>query len=409
MAREPGDGRRALERIASRELSRTGEIAKRIFEALAAEVPAYRAIADERLSLDVRNVSEAGVRVWLGSLCSGVPPAPSDFEPIREGARRRARQGFDHHALLRAWRIAIRVMWSELINDPEARDPAVREVLPDAAENAMAFSDQVSLAVTDAYLVESNRTAREHERRRSALLELILSHPEEAVGLEQHAELARPHVVVVAETEELPLEDLDRVGGDLEGGAGAVFWTVRSRAVVAVIPVHSGTSRAQVVARLGDLIRRTTGIREAGVGDLAEGVDETRNSYIEAVQALSHGRALGIGGPIYDAAQLGSFGLLMTDPVRARRFVAAALRPLETIQPAPVWLEPTLDAYISRQGRTKEAALALGVHPNTIKYRLSTLRRPLGAILADPRRSGELLTALRLRRLLSGAEFQQRA
>lgn len=400
---EPNDGRRALARIASRQLGRTEEIAARIFAALAAEVPAYGAIADERLTRDVRQVSEAGVRVWLESLRSGVSPVPADFEPIREGSRRRARQGFDHHALLRAWRIAVRVMWSELINDPGGHDPMVREVLPDAAENAMTFSDQVSLAVTDAYLVETSRTAREHERRRSALLELILTHPEEAAGLEQHAELARPHVVVVAETDELPLEELDRIGGDLERGVGAVFWTVRNRAVVAVIPIHPGDSRAAVLGRLGDLVRRGTGIREAGVGDLARGVHETRNSYIEAVDAVSHGRALRMGGPVYDAAQLGSYSLMMLDPVRTRRFVDVTLRPMETIQPAPAWLEPTLDAYLSRQGRTKEAALALGVHPNTIKYRLSTLRRPLGAILADPRRSGELLTALRLRRLMLGA------
>ncbi|GAC1582531.1 MAG: helix-turn-helix domain-containing protein [Candidatus Dormibacteria bacterium] len=390
-----------LARIATRQLGRTEEIAARIYLALAAEVPNYGAIADERLELDVRHVSEAGVRLWLDSLRTGIPPAPAGFEPIREGSRRRARQGFDHHALLRAWRIAIRVMWSELIHDPEGSDPAVRELLPEAAENAMAFSDQISLAVTDAYLVETSRTARAHERRRSALLELILSHPEEAAGMEQPAELARPHVVVVAETEELPLEHLDRVGDELVRSAGAAFWTVRNRAVVAVIPAPAGLARGPLLAKVAASAARAGGVRELGVGALASGAGETRSSYLEAVDAVAHGRALGLEGPVYDTAELGSYSLMLTDPERARRFVAAALRPLDTIQPSPSWLVPTLDAYLSRQGRTKEAALALGVHPNTIKYRLGTLRRPLGAILNDPRQAQEILTALRLRRLLT--------
>ncbi|MFN2466186.1 MAG: PucR family transcriptional regulator [Candidatus Dormibacteria bacterium] len=396
-----GQARLALAGIASRQLLRTDEVAARIYQALAAEVREYGAITDERLQQDVQHVSEAGVRVWLQSLRSGIPPVPSDFEPIREGARRRARQGFDHHALLRAWRIAIRVMWSELIHDPDGSQPAVREVLPEAAENAMTFSDQISLAVTDAYLLESNRTAREHERRRSALLELILSHPEEADELGQPGELERPHVVVVVETEELSLEDLDRVGGDLERRAGAAFWTVRSRAVVAVVPVRSELSRATLLLRLGDAVRGTPGVRAAGVGDLATGGTDTRASYSEAVEALAHGRALGLPGPVYDTTEVGSYSLMAADPVRARRFIAGTLRTLDAIEPAPPWLEPTLDAYISRQGRTKEAALALGVHPNTVKYRLGILRRPLGDILRDPRRAEELLRALRLRRLLS--------
>jgi DNA-binding PucR family transcriptional regulator len=81
------------------------------------------------------------------------------------------------------------------------------------------------------------------------------------------------------------------------------------------------------------------------------------------------------------------------------RFVKRTLAPLEAIR-AP-WLEPTLEAYISRQGRIKEAALELRVHPNTIKYRLGEIREALGPVLHDPARSRELLTALRLRRLMA--------
>jgi DNA-binding PucR family transcriptional regulator len=57
-------------------------------------------------------------------------------------------------------------------------------------------------------------------------------------------------------------------------------------------------------------------------------------------------------------------------------------------------------SYLSRQGRIKETAAQLHVHPNTIKYRLRELGQ-LGQLLRDPHRSAELLMAFRLNRLLS--------
>jgi len=139
--------------IAAKQRSRAAQIARRIYTALTAEVPEYAAITDEALTADVQSVSMAGVELWLDQLRTGRILGGRDLEPIRQGARRRARQGFDHYALLRAWRIAVRVMWSELIADPLAQDPRIRQVLPEIAEEAMNFSDQLSLAVTDAYPV----------------------------------------------------------------------------------------------------------------------------------------------------------------------------------------------------------------------------------------------------------------
>jgi hypothetical protein len=391
--------RQVLRLIAARQRTRAPEIARRIFAELTARVPEYAAITDERLAEDVRSVSAGGVLAWLDLVLTGKMPGPEQFEPMREGARRRARQGFDHYALLRAWRLAIRVMWSELIQDPEAQDPSVRQVLPELAEEAMNYSDQVSLVVTDGYLEESTRAAREQARRRSALLELILSHPEEADRSAQPSELAGHHVVLVAETGNLPLEGLDRVGLELERHAHAVFWTVRHEAVVAVVPVPPGGDRDGVVARLRRDFATFGGVERLGVGGDASGVDETRQSYLEAVEALTHGPRLDAdAGPVFDFVDVGSYALLASDAERAKRFVQRTLAPLQAIR-AP-WLEPTLEAYLSRQGRLKEAALKLHVHPNTVKYRLGEVRDALGPVLGDPDRAAQLLTALRLRRLL---------
>ncbi len=383
--------------IAAQQRSRAAGIARRIYTALTAEVPEYAAITDEALAADVQSVSMAGVESWLDQLRTGRMLGGRDFEPVRQGARRRARQGFDHYALLRAWRIAVRVMWSELIEDPLAQDPVIRQVLPEIAEEAMNFSDQLSLAVTDAYLEEAARIAREHEYRRSALLELILSRPDQ-VGSTPPAELAQPHVVIVVETASAALDDLDRIGWELERNVGVVFWTVRSNAVIAAAHLPAAGDRNSVIERIRDALPALRSAERIGIGGRAEAIADTRQSYLEAQEALNYGRLLGYEGPVFDFIDVAGYALMLSDRPRAVRFVDAVLAPLHGLSAS--WVPSTLEAYLSRQGRIKEAAAQLHVHPNTIKYRLRELGR-VGPLLRDPNRSAELLMALRLNRLLS--------
>jgi len=383
--------------IAAQQRSHAAQIARRIYTALTAEVPEYAAITDEALTADVQSVSMAGVELWLDQLRTGRMLGGRDLEPVRQGARRRARQGFDHYALLRAWRIAVRVMWSELIADPLAQDPRIRQVLPEIAEEAMNFSDQLSLAVTDAYLEEASRIAREHEYRRSALLELVLSRPEQ-VGSAPPPELARPHVVMVVETAGAALDDLDRIGWELERNAGVVFWTVRSNAVIAAAHLPASGDRSRVIAQVRQALPALRSVERIGIGGRAEAIVDTRQSYLEAQEALNYGRLLGFEGPVFDFVDVGGYALMLSDRPRAVRFVDAVLAPLRGLSAA--WVPATLEAYLSRQGRIKETAAQLHVHPNTIKYRLRELG-PVGQLLRDPHRSAELLMAFRLDRLLS--------
>ncbi len=66
-------------------------------------------------------------------------------------------------------------------------------------------------------------------------------------------------------------------------------------------------------------------------------------------------------------------------------------------------LVATLDAWLSHQGRPKASARALGVHPNTVTYRINRARHHLGSTVDDPLRRLELhlATHIALRRQLS--------
>lgn len=390
---------RLLAEIATKQQGEAARISTTMFAAYAVEIPAYRQISDPALREDVQSVSAAVVRCWLNVVSRGEPPQPQDLQPLLQGARRRAAQGIDLHSLLRAYRVGIRVMWKELVTAPEWQSRALQTAVTQIAEWALDFADRVSTEVAAAYLDELAHVTREREHRRSALLNVILAGPggEAVDGL---TELDRPHAIVVGRvSEDRTLAELEATGMRLETEAGALLWTVRHRSVIAAVALPGESDRAELIRLLAQLLP-DSGVDRFGVGGNARGAQQTRQSYAEASDTLRVGPVLSFeGGPVYDYQELAPAIALLARPDQARRFVATALEPIDALLDR-AWVLPTLEAFISRQGRVKEAASLLGVHLNTVKYRLRELRAAIGPLLNDGDRAGTLLLALRLRRLL---------
>ena len=365
----------------------------------AAEIPAYRRITDPALIEDVRSVSEDLVRVWLGVMGTGQPPSAAALQPLVEGARRRVAQGVDLHSLLRAYRVGLRVMWHDLMSAPEWQRPSLQSELGHVAELALDYADRISTEIAAAYVDELARLTRERVQQRSVLLEIILAGPE-SEAVHGPRELERSHLVVVVQVAGgLPVERLEAVGGALEASLEASLWTIRHQSVIAAVPLRPGHGRGHVLEQARG-VATVPGVVAVGVGGDALGARETRHSYREAIDTLSHGASLaGDGRAVYDFQEFASAIAVARQPDQARRFVATALSPLGDLARRR-WALPTLEAYLARQGRTKETAAALGVHQNTVKYRLRELQEVAGALLADPERAGALLLAVRLRRLL---------
>jgi DNA-binding PucR family transcriptional regulator len=92
--------------------------------------------------------------------------------------------------------------------------------------------------------------------------------------------------------------------------------------------------------------------------------------------------------------------LLSAEPQLAGEICARVLAPLAEVRGATARtnLEATLAAWLSRPGQRKAVAHELGVHPQTVRYRVGRLRELFGESLEDPERRFELELALRLRR-----------
>ncbi len=388
---------RLLREIAAKQEHEADRIARTMYAAYVAEIPAYAAIADPALREDVESVSAALVRAWLRVMSTGEPPDLESILPLREGARRRAAQGIDLQSMLRAYRVGVRVMWRELIGQPEWQSPTLQGALVQIAEWALDFADRANTEVASAYLEELEQAARAREHRRSALLNVILAGPA-GEAVDGPRELERAHAVLVAQsTRDLDIARLEHIGAELELRVNAVLWTLRHRSVVAAVPCADG-GREELLRT----IERSTPIETGvgfGLGGNARGPRETRQSYAEAVEALRIGPTLAPRARVYDYQTMAPASALLARPEQARRFALTALEPLGPLVEKS-WVLPTLDAYVSRQGRVKETASLLDIHVNTVKYRLRELRERCGSVLADGDKLATILLALKLRRLL---------
>jgi hypothetical protein len=392
---------RLLREAAARQEADAARISVAIFQALQTEIPTYAAIHDPELIRDVQAASAALVTIWLGAIKSG-EIEENDLLPIRHSARRRVRQGVPATSLLKAYRVAVRVMWRELLQSPEWQQPELAPLLAVVAEWALDFSDAISTEVDTSYLDEQRKLSEEIEHRRSALLELVLAGRLEEARLDLMPELRTPHVVVVAEVvEDPPMEKLDRVGEALEKHAGAKLWTVRQKAVVGVLRRTPTEGRPRVLHMLQDVMSSEPIVLRLGLGGDSQGPETTPSSYSEANDAIRIGKAMFGGGQrVHDFNSLGQYSLALREPAIAARWAASQLAEFGSALKRR-WSLPTLESYLAHRGNHKAVARELGVHVNTVKYRLSIIRSRLGVQLDDGEAASELLMAIRLNRIMN--------
>ncbi|MDF9811498.1 hypothetical protein M2266_000729 [Streptomyces sp. SPB162] len=104
--------------------------------------------------------------------------------------------------------------------------------------------------------------------------------------------------------------------------------------------------------------------------------------------------------PVFVDDHLSTLLLLQDEPL-AKALAARWLRPLAGLTPRQSErLELTLLAWLEGGG-APEAAKALSVHPQTVRYRMRQLEKLFGQGLRDPRTRFELEMALRSRRLMA--------
>ncbi|WP_411104593.1 PucR family transcriptional regulator [Streptomyces sp. cmx-4-9] len=146
--------------------------------------------------------------------------------------------------------------------------------------------------------------------------------------------------------------------------------------------------------------------RSAAVGH-AVPLRDTASSLRWALRllALTPARAGLEARPVFVDDHLSTLLLLQDEPL-AHALAARWLHPLADLTPRQSErLEVTLLAWLEGGG-APEAAKALNVHPQTVRYRMRQLEKLFGPGLRDPRTRFELEMALRSRRLMAQVRRQ---
>jgi hypothetical protein len=375
------------------------ELADEIIAAIATEVPDYSRALDGPFGQVVRH----GVEQALGRFVDAIadPAAASRAGGSRDTTyvalgRGEMRGGRSLDALLSAYRVGARIAWRRFVEVGVAGGlpPAV---LYNLGEAIFAYIEAISAESVEGYAEEQSARAGETQRRRRELVRVLAIQPP-----------ADPEM--------------------LRAAADAAAWEPPRR-VAAVVAAVAGDAEGGVADDEAERLARRAGL--GAVGAAVDGCacvlipDPDAPGRRRQLETLFAGRPAAIGPTVawtdtgtsiargLAAARLAAAGRLPTatllvaddhltllalhaDPGLAAALADRGLAPLASVTgPARERLAETLRAWLDRPGQIQAVAAVLGVHPQTVRYRLRQLRDLYGLALEDPEQRLALSLALR--------------
>jgi len=362
---------------------RPADLAERMVARFSDSNPGYRRLPQPVLAGQILDISRRNVELFFRYLAVGQPPGDEDLRAFRRSAKDRATEGMPLEDLLHAYRLGSRIGWHAL---EEAALEHERPSLLHGTEILLDYIDQVTAAVSQAYLEERQHLVSEEERQLRNLLDALIG------GRTLPAELRG-----LAEQVGLPLSDCFRPFA----------------AAVHEAPVRRHSELASALRDRG-VLALTEGVRVAGLApdDDAASMPELGDDVVVALapstpranlaSALDDMRLLADLG-----RRLGRTGIIAVDELLPELLLASAPRvanaliqrvigPLEADRPQrTAYLIETLSVYLESGLDRRSAAKRLHVHPNTLDYRLRQVHE---LTTLDVHRPGDLvLVVLALR------------
>jgi DNA-binding PucR family transcriptional regulator len=338
---------------------------------------------------DLHRSVERNLRFVIAAIAE--PDGHHDLDTPRQTGRRRAHQGAPLPEVLRAYRIGFATLWDALLEHARLQAaPRTTETLLDAAGVLWQLNDEHALALTEGYRAAMAELLRAEQRRRSALLEALLTgHPgadggpweaAKLLGIPPNADL----IVVAAATAGLAEESMVGIEGRLAARGVVSVWRLTPTLQVGLIAAQ----HRQVDTALSVLREAVTA--RTGVSPVYRTLADTPRALHLARVALAALRQPELR--VFSPSPLAA--LLASDPDEGRRLVQQIFGGLLDLPPDDRRaLLDTLRAYLDHDGSAEQAGRVLHCHPNTVRYRLRRLHELTGRSLTDPRDIAELTAA----------------
>src|SRR3954447_20310546 len=397
-------------------------LADEIIAAIAREVPDYARAMEGEFGQVVRVAIERA----LGRFIDLIEDPSSDDGRGRAAyvdlGRGEMRAGRSLEALLSAYRLGSRLAWRRFVEAGVAGglDPGAIYALGEAI---FAYIDELSAESAEGYAEEQSAAAGERQRLRRRLVRLLAQDvaPSEETILAAAAAAVWPLPRTVAALVTAPQAAASEgaaVSGTVASGGAAISGGTPASADEAA---EADALAARLARRIGE---EATG---AGIERLAVVLvpDAGAPARARRLSAAAQGRpaALGPAVPLalaglsvrravathalLAAGRLGDRGfaraeehlpalVIAADPALGAELAQQRLAPLQTLADGPrARLTETLRAWLDRPGQVQAVAVELGVHPQTVRYRVKQLRELFGDRLEDPEARFELGLALR--------------
>jgi hypothetical protein len=351
------------------------------------DFPSYAALSGEGLESVRRNLDSLVGAFYRIPLVEGRLPTSEELAPQRKIARLRFAQGVPLHELVGCYYGGLPVLWEDLVATLEVESHVERELLRRVPVTLSAMA-LVATAVTEGWVEERERRLRSRSEAIDEVLSLfsagsaslrVLKARARAVGLG----LDTPRTAVLFRTalgqhaRSGPAVDLVRnLLEDRPLGHDIIIGRVADGVLALLSDDVDQTALADVAGKL-----RGYGWR-IGVGTSASGTAGLRRSIREATRAIEIGEYLRHPGPLDRYADFAVLDLVDVVSPRAADFARSVLGSLVDSAANAKQLQ-TLRAVCRSGFHYKLAAAALGVHPHTLSYRLSRLRRTHGIDLDD--------------------------
>jgi PucR C-terminal helix-turn-helix domain len=344
-------------------------------------IPAYARPIDGAFGEGIRAGVQEALRHFLAEIEAGRSVPRADVYTTL--GRGEMRAGRSLESLLTAYRIGARVAWRRFaaVGVAAGLEPETLYLL---AESIFAYIDVLSTESAEGHALEQSAVAGEAELRRRRLARMLVREtPAEVSVVRAAANEARwplPRKVAVLAVSgpqrepvasRLPVEAIsDTIGETL----------------VAVVPDPEGPGRRAAIERA---------VLEAGA---TAGLGTTvawGNAAVSLARATA-ALALADGSSLIVASEQAGRLLLRSDQSLAEELASQRLAPLAELSPRQrARMVDTLRAWLAEQGRLSPVAARLGVHPQTVRYRLARLRELFGEALDDPDQRFWLELALR--------------
>lgn len=358
-----------------------------VIAAIRERVPAYHRPLRGRFGAGIRQ----GVEVALNQFVDLVADPELDrsgLDAVYRGlgaGEYRERRSLD--VLLAAYRIGARVSWRRVSG--LAIDAGYdRRTLATLAEAVFAYIDEVSALSAEGYAQEQSAAAGLRERLRTRLAELML-------------EPSTSFDAIDAAAAEAGWEQPQQVAAIAWSGGGD---RLRSRLPADTPAAELAGDEGEAIAFIAD--PEAPGLRarlERGARDapavLGPAVD-VASAAVSAARARDVMRLIASGrvqaeGLVLAEDHLGALIAHGDEPVLAA-LARRRLAPLDGETAASRRrLSGTLRSWLDHQGEVARVADELGVHPQTVRYRLTRLRELFGEALERPDDRFELALALR--------------